>query len=122
MPGPFGESLAQFALEHPEATLLRRHLSLATLKDALEPGKEDAYGPAQQQYSDRAFPRTTIADAQARGARRAFDKLARTGSASTTANPTTANSVNTFTSTGGAWAPLGPSTNDVPGIATYTGT
>src|SRR5437764_9803524 len=49
-----GESLSQFALEQPDAALLHRHAPLAVLKEALEPGKEQAYGPAQQDYSDRA--------------------------------------------------------------------
>jgi hypothetical protein len=119
-----GESLGQFALEHPDATLFHRHLPLAVLKDSLEPGKEKAYGPAQQDYSDRAFPRTTISDAQARGARRAFERLTRgnrgTGTASASAT-TFSTSTPLSAPVGGVWAPLGPSTNDVPAIVTYTG-
>ncbi|MCU1460350.1 MAG: hypothetical protein JWO37_425 [Acidimicrobiales bacterium] len=120
-----GETLAQFALEQPEAALVHRHLPLAMLKDALEPDKEQAYGPAQQDYADRAFPRTTISDAQARGARRAFDKLARnsrTDGSTPTTSTSNATSNSTFTATGGTWSPLGPLTNDVPGLVTYTGT
>ena len=120
---PTTESLAQFALENPDAALMRRHLPLAILKDALEPGNERYDGPAQQEYSDRAFPRTTIADAQAKGARRAFNALQRTGQSNTTAttSSSTSGTSTQLPATGGAWAQLGPTTNTVPAVVTYTG-
>lgn len=116
---PAAESLGQFALEQPDAALMHRHLPLAMLKDALEPGREQAYGPAQEDYADRAFPRAAISDAQARDARRAFDKLSRDTQNSVT--PTTTTSASTRSATPGTWTALGPSTNNVPGLVTYTG-
>lgn len=118
--GPGNESLAQFALENPDVALMRRHLPLATLKEAMEPGKERYDGPAQQDYSNRAFPRTTIGDAQAKGARRAFDSLKRTS----TATPESVGTSGTSTplpAVGGAWSSLGPTTNTTPAVVTYTG-
>ncbi|HEU5034815.1 MAG TPA: hypothetical protein VFT62_08690 [Mycobacteriales bacterium] len=125
--GTHAESLSNFALEHPEVALLHRHLPLAFLREKLENGGELVSGPAQEQYDDRAYPRTTIADAQRRGAAAAFHRLAKDGSGGSTGGSTTSTtltipqSLDGYATVGGAWLPLGPATNTVPGPVTYTG-
>ena len=119
------ESLSNFVLEHADAALMRRHLPLSFIKEKLENGGESVSGPSQEQYENRAYPRTTIADTQRRGARSAYLRLthnsaSRTSSSSTTStNSFTAQS--TSTASTGAWSYLGPTTNDVPSKVTYTG-
>src|SRR4051794_1063771 len=87
-----GESLANFVLEHPEAALMRRHLPLAFVKEKLENGGESVSGPSQEKYENRAFPRSTIADMQRRGARSAYQRLAHNGAARNSGTATSTSS------------------------------
>ncbi|HET6817128.1 MAG TPA: hypothetical protein VFH66_07885 [Mycobacteriales bacterium] len=119
------ESLANFALEHPEAALMHRHLPLAFIKEKLENGAESVSGPSQEQYENRAYPRSTIADKQRRAARAAYLRLQHTsrGGGTTGASGTTsltASTLNSAASTA-AWSYLGPETNNVPGPSTQNG-
>jgi hypothetical protein len=126
VPTGSSESLAQFAMEHPDAALMNKHVPLTVMKDTMEPGGERSAGPAAEDYAARAYPRASIADAQTRGAKRAFDAVKKSSrststSSSTGTTATGATSNAPLAPTGGAWTPAGPSTGTVPSLVTYTG-
>ncbi len=116
-----GESLVAFARENPGA--LRRKLPIAVIREKLDRGKEaereSRSGPSQQRVDERAYPRTFVADADAKAGRAAYtskpSRLAagdfKRGAAGTRAAAPLA----------AAWQELGPVTPLVPAEVTYTG-
>ena len=101
------ESLHEFAHEH--STLNRRSQALAYIMEKMEGGGEVAFGPQQEAYANRAFPRTTVAQPQTNGSRAAYTASVTRGKSSKQKPPT------------GTWTLLDNSTNTVPGEVTYTG-
>ncbi|CAN5550298.1 exo-alpha-sialidase [soil metagenome] len=109
------------ALEkHPG--LAAHRLPLAFVAEKLEQQGGEASGeivngPAQEAYDQRAFPRTTIADAQQKNAKAAFAR-AKTRAKSADGRQTLARAQ----VAGAGWTPLGPNGGPVDPLATYTGT
>jgi hypothetical protein len=101
------ESLHEFAHEH--GSLNRRSQSLAYIMEKMEGGGEVAFGPQQEAYTNRAFPRTTVAQPQTSGSRAAYVASVTRGKSSKH-KPAT-----------GTWTLLDNSTGTVPGEVTYTG-
>jgi hypothetical protein len=64
------ESLHEFAHEH--SGLNQRSQALASIMEKMEGGGEIAFGPQQEAYTNRAFPRTTVAQPQTVGSRAAY--------------------------------------------------
>src|SRR4051794_27701852 len=77
--------------------------------EKMEGGGEVAFGPQQEAYTNRAFPRTTVAQPQTNGSRAAYAASVTRGKSSKNKPPT------------GTWTLLDNSTNTVPGDVTYTG-
>ena len=100
------ESLHEFAHEH--SGLNQRSQALASIMEKMEGGGEIAFGPQQEAYTNRAFPRTTVAQPQTVGSRAAYTASVGRGKASSK-KPT------------GTWTLLENSTGTVPGEVTYTG-
>ena len=113
------QSLGSFLRDHPQ--LNKRSVSIAFLREKLESrggeaSQEILDGPAQQEYDNRAFPRTTIGAAQVTSSRTAFAATAVRGlQAQRGASPDVASG------TPGTWTPDGPNGAYVPGAVTYTG-
>jgi hypothetical protein len=99
-----GESVSEFAREHQGIN--QHSQAIATIMEKLEGGGEEvAYGPDQMLYEDNAFPRSVIAQAQARHSFQAFvaasTRSGRTGT--------------------GTWQQIPNASGTVPGEVTYTG-
>ena len=77
--------------------------------EKMDGGGEVAFGPQQEAYADRAFPRTTVAPQQTNGSRAAYVASVERGKGSSHRPPT------------GTWTLLDNSTGTVPGDVTYTG-
>lgn len=101
------ESLGQFGFENRQ--LNRRSQALAIIREKIKGERVEASGkargPAQEDYENRALPRSRVAYEQAIGAGNAFDAVQQRGAAPEAAN---------------AWQLLGPSVGYVPGQVTYT--
>jgi len=101
------ESLHQFAKEH--SALNRHSQALAYIQEKLDGGGEVAFGPQQEAYENRAFPRSTVGEAQTQGSRAAYQ-----GGVTRTAKSRVKTGV-------GTWTLLDNSTGTVPAAVTYTG-
>jgi len=101
------ESLHAFAGEH--GALNRHSQALAYIQEKLDGGGEVAFGPQQEAYENRAFPRSTVGEAQTQGSRAAYQAgVTRTGKSKVQTGV-------------GTWALLDNSTGTVPSAVTYTG-
>ena len=87
----------------------RRAVPISILREkAGGEADREGFGPAQEQYDNRAYPRASISNKQVVAARHAFRRVPATSSRGLA--PTT-----------GGWQQLGPVIPIVPGLVTYTG-
>jgi hypothetical protein len=99
-----GESVAEFAHEHQGIN--QHSQAIASIMEKLEGGGEEtAYGPNQMTYEDNAFPRSTIASAQAHQSFQAFTAAAQRKGPDGV----------------GTWSLIPNDHGTVPGAVTYTG-
>jgi hypothetical protein len=118
-----GDSVAEFIKDHPQ---YRNHrtAALAYLSEKLsesggEASEEILNGPAQEEYAERAYPRSVIGNTQIVRSRSAYSAaLDRAG----TSAGRQAQAKAVHASSPRDWQPIGPDGGSVPGATTYTGT
>ena len=101
------ESLHGFA--HENSNLNHRSQALAYVMEKLDGGGEVAFGPQQEAYESRAFPHSTVGEAQTTGSRAAYQ-----AGVTRTAKSAAKTGV-------GTWTLLDNSSGTVPAAVTYTG-